>query len=272
VHVLASTPERYFAADADADFERERLRLLGQLMNPMTTGRLERLGVGRGWRCLEVGAGDGSVARWLAGRAGPRGHVVATDIDPRFLAGLELAGIEVRRHDILCDVLETGHYDLVHCRALLMHLREPERALARMFAALRPGGCLLVEEGDMEAFPVADPAHPASATVARVQRLTTEAVQARGHIDLHLGRRCPELLARLGLANVGVERTTWRSRGGDAGARFQQMSLKLLFLGGAGVISETDYEELQRAYEDPSFAFVPMAMVGAWGRRLAETA
>ena len=34
MHAIASTPERYFAADADADFERERLRLLGQLMNP----------------------------------------------------------------------------------------------------------------------------------------------------------------------------------------------------------------------------------------------
>src|SRR5262249_12717034 len=157
--------------------------------------------------------GDGSVAGWLAGRVGPRGHVVATDIDPRFLGGSELARVEVRQHDILRDVLETGHYDLVHCRALLMHLREPERALARMAAALRPGGCLLVEEGDLGAFAVADPAHPASATVARVQRLMTEAVQAWGRIDLHLGRRCPELLAPLGLADVGAERTTWRSRG-----------------------------------------------------------
>src|SRR5690348_11497571 len=117
--------EPYFAADADADFERERLRLLGQLMNPMTTGRLHRLGVRRGWRCLEVGAGDGSIAAWLAKQVGASGRVVATDIDPRFLAGLEVGGVEVRRHDVTRDLLETGHYDLVHCRALLMHLADP---------------------------------------------------------------------------------------------------------------------------------------------------
>jgi len=35
---------------------------------PMTTGRLDRLAVDRGWRCVEVGAADGSVA--LACRAG----------------------------------------------------------------------------------------------------------------------------------------------------------------------------------------------------------
>jgi SAM-dependent methyltransferase len=270
VDAIASIPERYFAADAAADFERERLQLLGQLMNPMTTDRLDRLGVGPGWRCLEVGAGDGSVARWLAGRVGPRGHVVATDIDPRFLTGPELASVEVRRHDIVRDVLETGHYNLIHCRALLMHLREPGRALARMVAALRPGGCLLVEEGDLDAFAVADPAHPASAIFGRVQRLTTEAMQTCGRIDLHIGRRCPALLTRLGLSHVRAERTTWRSRGGDVGARFQQMSVKLLCQAGAGVIAETDYEELQRAYEDPSFAFVHMAMVGAWGCRPGE--
>jgi protein-L-isoaspartate O-methyltransferase len=79
MHAIASTSE-YVAANADAAFERERLRLLGQLMNPMTTGRLHRLGVARGWRCLEVGAGDGSVAGWLARRVGPTGRVVATDI------------------------------------------------------------------------------------------------------------------------------------------------------------------------------------------------
>jgi len=53
--------------------------------------------------------------------------------------------------------------------------------------------------------------------VDRVHRLTTEAMQAWGRIDLHLGRRCPDLLARLGLAEVGAERTTWRCRGGDVG-------------------------------------------------------
>ncbi len=268
MHAIASTPERYFATDADGAFERERLRLLGQLMNPMTTGRLDRLGVRRGWRCLEVGAGDGSVARWLAGRVGPNGQVVATDIDPRFLAGPELARVEVRRHDIRRDLLETGHYDLVHCRLLLMHLAEPERALARMAAALRPGGWLLIEEGDTETSAGVDLAHPATAIVDRVHRLTTEALQARC-IDLHLGRRCPDLLQRLGLAEVGAERTTWQCRGGAVEARFKQMSLELLFHG-TGVISQADYEELQRAYDDPSFAFVHMVMVGAWGRRAAE--
>jgi hypothetical protein len=55
-----------FAKDSPDAFERERLALLTQLTDPITRRRLLRLGVGPGWHCLEAGAGDGSVACWLA--------------------------------------------------------------------------------------------------------------------------------------------------------------------------------------------------------------
>jgi chemotaxis methyl-accepting protein methylase len=71
--------------------------------------------------------------------------VVATDIDPRFLDRIRSTNLETRKHDILRDDLEVGHYDLVHCRKLLQHLPEPEKALKRMADALRRGGWLLIE-------------------------------------------------------------------------------------------------------------------------------
>ena len=108
---------RYFAKESPDAFERERLALLTQHADPITTRRLTDLGARPGWRCLDVGAGDGSVARWLAALVGPEGRVVATDLNPRFLAGHGLPNLEVRRHNILEDELEPAHYDLVHCRA-----------------------------------------------------------------------------------------------------------------------------------------------------------
>ena len=56
--------------DSSSDRERERLRLLEDSFDPGTFRWLDQLGVGSGWRCLEVGAGGGSVARWLADRVG----------------------------------------------------------------------------------------------------------------------------------------------------------------------------------------------------------
>ena len=94
----ASAPG-YVHAASGYDEELARLQLLQARSDGRTFARLTRFGSLAGEVCLEVGAGAGSVARWLAVQAGPSGRVVATDADPRFLAGHELAGVEVRRHD-----------------------------------------------------------------------------------------------------------------------------------------------------------------------------
>src|SRR5215207_1546091 len=73
---------------------------------PGTVARLEKLGVREGWHCLEVGAGRSSIADWLCRRVGPQGHVLATDLDVRFVeAGVPHTNLEVRRHDIRFDPL-----------------------------------------------------------------------------------------------------------------------------------------------------------------------
>lgn len=133
----------YVAARNTDESERERLSLLEDISDPRTVARIDELGVRAGWRCLEVGAGGGSVTRWLAERVGPTGYVVATDIDPRFFDKLDASNVEVRRHDIVTDDIEENTFDIVHCRALLLHLPERKRALEQMYAAVRPGGWLL---------------------------------------------------------------------------------------------------------------------------------
>jgi SAM-dependent methyltransferase len=130
--------------------ERRRLALIERVYDPATTSRLEQLGVGAGWRCLDVGAGGGSIARWLRDRVGPDGSVVAVDLDTRFFENE--TGIEARRLDILADELERDAYDLVHCRCLLHHLRSKQLdAAQRMVAALGPGGVLLATEPSLGA-------------------------------------------------------------------------------------------------------------------------
>ena len=80
---------------------RERLGRLEAHFDPGSIRHLERLGVAGGWHCLEVAAGGGSIATWLSRKVGATGRVVATDIDTRFLDGLDYPNVEVRRHDIV---------------------------------------------------------------------------------------------------------------------------------------------------------------------------
>ena len=67
---------RYLHANAAFDDELGRLRLLEARYDPRTFARLSMFGPLAGTRCLEVGAGAGSVARWLAAQVGPSGQVV----------------------------------------------------------------------------------------------------------------------------------------------------------------------------------------------------
>jgi SAM-dependent methyltransferase len=257
-------------ANADA-FERERLGLLQQALDPLTAERLDRLGVQPGWSCLEVGAGDGSVARGLAARVGPRGRVVATDVDTRFLAETTLPNLEVRRHNILDDELETACYDLVHCRAVLMHLADPVRAVRRMAEAVRLGGWLFLEEIDCISFGAVDLGSPDAQEFERTLRLIYESLRTWRVMDLYFGRRVRGLIEQVGFIAVGHEGRTDITRGGELGARFQQMNLQLLRpLVAAGVLTEERLEMLGRLYADPSFAFVGATCFGAWGRRAGQ--
>src|SRR4051812_44852761 len=75
----------------------EWLSLLEELFDPLTERRLEDVGVRPGWQALEVGAGRGSIASWLAAQVGEDGRVVATDIDTSLLEDRGDPGIDVIR-------------------------------------------------------------------------------------------------------------------------------------------------------------------------------
>ena len=136
-------PMPYALPNADA-LARERLELLAACHDPASIRRASALGVAPGWRCLDVGAGAGSFARWLAGVTG---DTVAADLDARLLASGP--GLEVRELDVRTDAPERGAFDLVHTRHLLLHLPERAAVLPRLVDALRPGGVLLIEEDDI---------------------------------------------------------------------------------------------------------------------------
>ena len=197
---------RYFAADAEADEELARLKLLEAVCDPWTFRHLDGIGIRQGWRCLEVGAGAGSVVRWLSDRLGVAGRVVAADLDPRFLGDLRAPNVEVRRCDITQDDIEPASYDLVHCRALLAHMNDPADVLRRMVAALRPGGWLVAEEADYCTVESLDPAHPLAEAFHSCFRARIEFLSATNVMDLRYGRVLPLHMESLGLIEPDIAR------------------------------------------------------------------
>ena len=116
---------------------------------PLATA-LQRLAMGPGWRCVDVGAGGGDVSVALAEMVGRDGRVYAVDSDPR--ARDEAAAAAAAFSQVLAitqaaeDLVLPELVDLAFCRFLLMHVLDPAVVLARMATVLRPGGYLVAQE------------------------------------------------------------------------------------------------------------------------------
>lgn len=260
--------------DPNLESERERIASLQETTDPETIFVLERVGIQSGWRCLEVGGGGGSIARWLAERVGPTGSVVVTDLNTRFLDELEVANVEVRQHDIVNDELETGAFDLVHSRFLLEHLPERDQVLDKMVAAVKPGGWIVMEDVDFEMAIWGDAeqmlVHPPELAdaVARTRHGMVEGMKMRG-IDPEYGRRLPIELEKRGLQDVEGRGSYRSTRGGSTAAQIgriglQQMREKFIE---KGVLTEADFDLADRSLADPSTIFSSPVLVAAWGRK-----
>ncbi len=259
----------YFAADREWADELSRLKILEQIGDPQTTQYLTAVGIGEGWRCLEVGAGAGSIVRWLSDQVGPTGRVVAADLDPRFLGGISAGNVEVRRCDVTRDPLEPTTYDLIHARALLTHMREPLAVLQRLVDALRPEGWLVVEEPDYEGFRATDDRHPLSSAFDACTHARITFMAQTGVMDLRYGNKLPIDIGRLGLTDVGNQANTFYEHGGGPISRFVNQSFAPIdaAMVGQGVIDESVTADAQRALDDPSFIYRSGLMVSGWGRK-----
>jgi SAM-dependent methyltransferase len=261
-----ATGGRYVMADADETTESGRLQLLETCRDPGTIGRLVRTGLAPGWRCLEVGAGRGSIARWLAARVGPTGSVVAVDIDPRFLTNMP-ENVEVRALDIREDEVEPGAFDLVHCRALLMHLPDPARTLERLVAALRPGGVLLAEEGDYGLYHYGG--HPEAEMLTELAHQAFEALKRARVLDARFGRSLPAMLSASGLELRGAEIETRVTVPGEPEYEFARVTALegLPGMVAAGLWDDVSSERLTSYFGQPGTVITTPSLVAAWGQK-----
>jgi len=230
-----------------------RFATVSEMYDPGTVRLLTELGVGLGWRCLEVGAGGGSIASWLCDRVGPDGEVIATDIDTRFLDTLGKPNLQVRRHDIVGDPLPESAFDLVHTRLVLMHIPERESVLSRLLAALKPGGWIVAEEYDgisVRSDSTVSPVECSFKTLAVMYQ-----VMASRGVELRYGRLLAGQMRRLGLTEVTAEGRIFMWQGRSAAAAMYRANIEQLrtAMVETGLITHADIDrDLMRLNEECS--------------------
>jgi SAM-dependent methyltransferase len=243
--------------------ERQRLALMSSLLDSIETACIDRLGVRPGWRCLELGCGNGSISLALAERVAPTGHVIASDIDIAYIADLRAPCLEVRRIDVLQHAIEEGSYDFVVARALLHHLSPARKALERMASALKPGGALLSIEPDMLPCTVTEPDSIRAFWQGWLKW------SAEHGIDYFIGRKIPAWMDSLGLENVAGEGHTALFNGGSDWARYWTETILELApsLLKQDHVTEKLLAEFHARYQDPHYWTSVITFMANWGRK-----
>jgi SAM-dependent methyltransferase len=245
----------------DRQLEQQRLSLIQSYMDLPTIRCLEEARVTSGWRCLDAGAGGGSISRWLADLVGDDGSVLAVDLDTTLLE--ERANLTVRQHDLRTDPLPESAFDLVHMRLVLTHLAEREEVLTRLVRAVRPGGTLVV--GDFN-YNTVRLGHP-DKRFERVAETYSEISRQAGG-DPAIGPELPGMLERHGITGVRAEVCRSYQPGGEAvagiiGMTFERIRDQVLKQG----VSEDDLAYFHRALQDPSAGLYGHETWIAWGTR-----
>jgi SAM-dependent methyltransferase len=261
-----TTNDRYIFDNAAAQTA-TRFAALAAMFDPGTIRHLQEIGVTKGWSCLEIGAGGGSIANWLCDQVGAEGYVVATDIDTQHLQSLRKPNIEVRRHNIARDPLPPAAFDLVHARLVLVHLPERDEVLGRMLAALKPGGWLLAEEFDSLSIQP-DPAVSANELPIKTLRAMEQLMAFRG-VDSLYGRRLMARVRAVGFAEIAAEGRAFMWEGQSIGTaltrvNFEQIKSQLIEL---GLVSEVEFEHDVRLLDDERLLFPSPIMWAVRGRR-----
>jgi len=266
----AIDPRKPYPFDNRNEPSRDQHRGLSALLDGFTTARISGLLDLRGKRCLEVGAGGGSIALWLAERVGPDGSVLATDLRPEQIPSHDR--LTVLRHDLVNEPAPEGEFDLIHARLVLNHLPQRREIIHRLIAALAPGGILLDEDWDATRtdIVVAAPTPEAAELYTLYQETIGPKILATAGTDRSWARRVHAILLEEGLTNVDTHVNSRNWTGGSEGAQLVISSLYQLrqqFLDNG--ITQEQLDEMRELLDDPRLVVNGHLLFSTSGQRSA---
>jgi SAM-dependent methyltransferase len=262
---VADDPAAYLLTNAEPETV-ARFGGLEVVFDSVTCGHLTRLGLKQGLSCLEVGAGSGSIARWMADAVGPTGRVLAVDLDPRWCRDDGRAQLEVRAVDLVTQPVPEGPWDVIHERLMLQHLPERLDVLTRLVDALAPGGLLLLEDFDTRELRTIDRDGPDHALIVRMAQAFNQVLGTRGGVS-DFAANALRTVRGLGLEDTGASGYVAVDFGGTGwaavqAANAQQVKLDLISQG----ITLDEVDRFVEVMADPDSIVGSSVLISTWGR------
>ena len=183
-----------------------RLTALHDVYSPAGRRVLLQSGLKQGMTVADFGCGVGMTTRMLAELVGPSGTVTGIDISSAQLnearnicAAKGLHNVTFHEAGACESGLSRNSFDLAYCRFLLLHLPNPAACLHEMLDILKPGGILVIEDGDL----TSATSHPPGATNAFAD-LFGRLGPTRG-LDYSMAKNLYALFKAAGCKNITIE-------------------------------------------------------------------
>lgn len=210
---------------------------------------LRAFGLKDGMSVLEVGSGPGCVTQWLSTLV-PNGSITALEIDPvlvsyarQNLEGKLQCSCNFVEGDATEMDLPDNSFDFALVRLVLVHIPDPIKAVKEIMRVLKPGGKLVLAEGDYAFNSISNPLVPeAEAVREKIARF-------KGGRDTS-GRRSWYILNKVGFQNIDIEAAVFHS--GEKGLdwfypQFDPDRVKALIK--LGILTQEDHETYSAAIE-----------------------
>jgi 2-polyprenyl-3-methyl-5-hydroxy-6-metoxy-1,4-benzoquinol methylase len=259
---------KYIFTDTQFTSELERLQLIEKISDPASRQIMLATGLTTGWQCLEVGAGAGSIMKWMSSTVGAEGKVTAVDVDTRFVADTSLSNVKVIQGDINQVTLADNCFDLIHARNILIHLADYQTTISKMLSWLKPNGWLVLEEPDFSALKFIAGTLDEHQAFNKVKEAICQMFINRG-LDYDLGIKLPSFLQNLGLQQIQINNDVPISSGGSDVAIMMKLSALQLadkYIA-TGRITTEDIQTYCRFAEDPTNWGIYRAIVRISGQK-----
>jgi hypothetical protein len=242
---------RYIFDDNREDRELARLQLIEVAFDTNTVALLEMTGIGTGWACVELGAGAGSIVKWMGARVGPSGSVVAIDKATSYLHRFSSAPYHVIKDDFL-NVSLGAKADLLHARYVLIHNAQSETMLRKIRDVVKQGGYVVLEEPDFTSATLQNSA--GEAAPRRVNDAICHMFLKAG-LDPGYGLELPRKMAEAGFDILRTSSTMHLCQGLTPVANLMAESALALRekYTGTGMASDQDVDRYVTCARDPQY-------------------
>jgi SAM-dependent methyltransferase len=250
-----------------------RLHVLHDVYSPVGKRVLYKAGLKEGTKVADFGCGVGAVTRMLAEMVGPSGSVTGVDVDgaqleqaAKYCDGAGLSNTDFVEASAYDTGLPRNSFDLAYCRFLLLHLSDPASCLREMGAVLKPGGILVVEDGDLSSATSV----PRGATDAFAE-LFGRLGPTRG-VNYSIANDLYHLVIAGGFTGVDIEIHQPAIIRGE-NRSFLKWSVEEAgpALVGSGIVTPYELtcilEDMQSAVEDPNVLILPPRMSCVWAKK-----